>query len=79
MTLGRRFLRVQGWLYASSLPLSISMLFQLTPTAVLAASALSFALFLIAAVRFIGPITEYGSKRAYRLTASDHLRRRGSF
>ena len=35
------------------------MLVQLTPTAVLAASALSFALFLIAAVRFIGPITEY--------------------
>lgn len=35
------------------------MLFQLPLTEVLAASALSFALFLIAAVRFIGPITEY--------------------
>ncbi|PLW49226.1 hypothetical protein PCANC_06896 [Puccinia coronata f. sp. avenae] len=56
---------------AMSLQLSIPMLF--------AALTLSFALFVFAANRFISPLSEYGSKRAYRLTAADHLKRRGSF
>ncbi|KAA1072348.1 hypothetical protein PGT21_033011 [Puccinia graminis f. sp. tritici] len=55
------------------------MVLQLNLLAVIFAFALSFLLFVLGAIRFLGPITEYGSKRTYRLTASDHLKRRGSF
>ncbi|WAR56359.1 hypothetical protein PtB15_7B207 [Puccinia triticina] len=55
------------------------MAIQLSPLYVLSAFVLSFVLFVIGAIRFLDPVADYGSKRSYRLTASDHLKRRGSF